>query len=263
MDGSNLLHEWPGNRGQSPTVTTGQAAVTSNSGYSAGLGGTVNPNGSDTHCYFLFGTSPSLAGGNQTPSIDVGSGAISLAVTTNASGLAGNTNYYFQLVATNANGTTNGSILSFTTTSIGQLPVVTAGSATQVTASSATIAGTVNPNGTDTHYTFWYGTNSSLSVANQTASLDAGSGSVVMSVTANLTGLLGNTVYYFRLLASSAAGTSVTPIATFTTTNAGQLPAATTLPAFAINSSGTVLGGSVNPNGSDTHYWFSYGTTAR
>jgi Pro-kumamolisin, activation domain/Putative binding domain, N-terminal len=262
VDANNLLHEWPGSRGQSPTVTTGQAAVTASPSYNAALTGTVTANGSDTHCYFLFGTSPNLTGSSQTSSIDAGSGAVSLAVTANATGLTANTTYYFQMVATNATGTSSGSILTFTTTSTGQIPSVAAALATQVTASSATVGGTVNPNGLDTHYAILYGASSSLSVANQTTLLDAGSGSIALPVTANITGLLGNTIYYFRLIASNTAGTALSPIVSFTTNSAGQLPVATALPASAINSSGATLGGAVNPNGRDTHYWFSYGTNS-
>ena len=60
-------------------------------------------------------------------------------------------------MATNAAGTTAGPVVAFTT-GPGGPPVVTTGAASSVTATSAMLNGTVNPNGAQTAYTFEYGT---------------------------------------------------------------------------------------------------------
>jgi hypothetical protein len=97
-----------------PTATTGAAsAITANS---ATMAATVNPNGTDTHYWFLYGTSNTLSGASQTPSMDLGSAAVADSVTASVSGLSASTTYYFQAVAQNSTGSTSGTINSFTTT---------------------------------------------------------------------------------------------------------------------------------------------------
>jgi subtilase family serine protease len=98
---------------QAPTATTGSAsAVTFGA---ATLAGTVNPNGADTHVWFLWGTSSTLSGAAQTTVQDIGFGATASPVTANLAGLSAGTKYYFEVVARNATGTTDGVINSFTT----------------------------------------------------------------------------------------------------------------------------------------------------
>jgi len=97
-----------------PAAATGAAgAITANS---ATLAGMINPNGTDTHYWFLYGTSNTLSGASQTPSVDLGSTAASAPVNASISGLSAGTTFYFQAVAQNSAGTTSGSIDSFTTT---------------------------------------------------------------------------------------------------------------------------------------------------
>jgi hypothetical protein len=99
----------------SPGVTTVSAtAITSNS---TTLTAQVNPNGSDTHAWFLYGTSSTLSGASQTASQDLGSGSAGVSLSADVSGLSANTTYYFQAVAQNSIGTTQGSIQSFVTSS--------------------------------------------------------------------------------------------------------------------------------------------------
>jgi subtilase family serine protease len=263
VDAYNLVHQWPGSQGPPPTAITGLAAVTYNvTGYTAALAGTVNPNGRDTLCQFVYGTNSSLTGASQTPGVDVGSGSVALSCNTGVRGLAPNNTYYYQLASTNANGGASGSISTFSTHGIGHLPAVTINSASSITANAATLSGTVNPNGLDTHYTFLYGTSSSLNVAYQTASFDIGSGSTPLPASANIGGLAVNTVYYFRIQASSGVGAVNGVISSFTTGSGAQAPAVTALPASAITQGGAALAGTVNPNSLDTHYWFSYGTSS-
>ncbi len=73
--------------------------------------------------------------------------------------------------------------------------------ASGVTATAATLNGVVNPGGTDTTYTFEYGTTPAY--GNSTTVTDAGSGDAAELVQAALTGLSPSTTYYFRLDTSS------------------------------------------------------------
>lgn len=98
----------------------------------------------------------------------------------------------------------------------GAAPVVTTGSASAVTSYSATLSGSVNPDGADTQVWFEYSTNSSMSGSVYTAQQDAGSGMSAVAFSARIGGLTGLTNYYYRALASNNAGTSQGSIATFT-----------------------------------------------
>ena len=243
-----------------PTATTGSASsITTNS---VTLNGSVNPNGADTHYYFTYGTGSTLSGATQTTSLDLGSGTTAVGVSATPTGLSAGTLYYFRVVAQNSSGTTNGTINSFTTTSSSQAPAATTGSAGSITTNSATLNGSVNPNGTDTHTWFLYGTSSTLSGATQTTSLDLGSGTTAIGVSATPTGLSAGTLYYFRVVAQNSSGTTNGTINSFTTTASAQAPTATTGLASSVTTNSATLGGTVNPNGADTHSWFLYGTSS-
>jgi hypothetical protein len=98
-------------------------------------------------------------------------------------------------------------------------PTVTTGSVTSVTSSSATLNGTVNPNGLSTTYYFNYGTTTSY--GSTTASANAGSGTSNVSVSADVIGLSANTTYHIRIVATNSAGTSYGSDQSFTTLTGG------------------------------------------
>ncbi|MFH1121738.1 MAG: BACON domain-containing carbohydrate-binding protein [Bacteroidota bacterium] len=94
-------------------------------------------------------------------------------------------------------------ILSF---QIGSNPLATTLAATSVTGTSATLNGTVNPNGLATSYHFEYGT--STSYGYNTSTISAGSGTSNISVNAGISGLTTGTPYHFRLVAVNSDGTT-------------------------------------------------------
>jgi len=136
-------------------------------------------------------------------------------------------------------------------------PTATSGSASAVTASGATVSATVNPNGTSTTYAFQYGTSSNY--GSQTATTSAGSGTSAQSVHATLSGLTSHTTYHYRVVATSAAGTTSGSDQTFTTT-AVPPTVSVSSPSLVTSSSATLVG-SVNPRGKSTVYSFQYGPT--
>jgi hypothetical protein len=77
------------------------------------LNGTVNPNGSDTTARFEFGLT--VAYGSVTDELYFGSGTVALAVVAGLSQLACPRVYHYRAVATNANGSSAGSDMTFTT----------------------------------------------------------------------------------------------------------------------------------------------------
>jgi hypothetical protein len=73
------------------------------------LVGSINPHGSPTTYYFAWGTSYSSLP-NKTPVLSAGEGTVSLLFYEPLSNLESGREYFFQLVATNAGGTSKGSI---------------------------------------------------------------------------------------------------------------------------------------------------------
>ena len=97
-----------------PTATT--QAATSVSRTAATLNGSINWGGSTTAITYCYGTNSNLSGcttGTPSPSSATSDGAISAPLS--LTGLTPGTTYYYRISGTNNTGTTDGSILSFTT----------------------------------------------------------------------------------------------------------------------------------------------------
>ncbi len=87
-------------------------------------------------------------------------------------------------------------------------PAVTTVAATQITSASATLNGTVNPNGSEvTECKFEYGTTMLLG-STATCTKLPGSATGAVEVSAPVSGLEASTPYYFRLVARNAGGAS-------------------------------------------------------
>lgn len=113
--------------------------------------------------------------------------------------------------------TANRPVLTVTTTGGGGgvAPTVTTGAASNVGETTATLNGTVNPNGAATTCHFEYGTTTGYGT--NTPNQDKGAGTTQVAVTADLTGLATSTLYHYRLVCSNATGASNGADATFTT----------------------------------------------
>ena len=85
-------------------------------------------------------------------------------------------------------------------------PTVTTDPATSVTSSSATLNGTVNPNGSTTTYYFEYGADTSYGLTTETMS--AGSGTSAVSVNVTISDLNPDDTYHYRIRATNNFGTS-------------------------------------------------------
>jgi len=233
-----------------PTAITGPVSTVGPT--SATMTGTANPNGQATTRYFEYGTSTSY--GSKTSSVSVGSGTSNVDVSANVTGLASGTTYHYRLVATSSAGTSRGADGIFTTSSA---PGALTGPATSVTPRSATLNGTVDPNGRTTTWYFDYGTSTSYGTKTQVKS--AGSGTSPVSVSAAVSGLTPGRLYHYRLVATSDAGTSRGADQTFSTSSA---PTVVTGSATSVTPTSATLNGAVNPNGQATTWYFEYGTSA-
>jgi PKD repeat protein/lysophospholipase L1-like esterase len=107
-----------------------------------------------------------------------------------------------------------GTIYVFNGSGLGCPPLVTTLAATSVTATSATLNGNVNPEGSDTSYHFEYGPTASY--GSQTPAAGVGSGSGFAPVSAAVLGLSSGMTYHYRVVASNHAGTTYGGDQTFT-----------------------------------------------
>jgi hypothetical protein len=234
-----------------PTAITGPVSAVGPT--SATASGTVNPNGRSTSWYFEYGTTASY--GRKTAAKSAGSGSGNVQVSGALTGLSPARTYHYRLVATSGDGTTRGRDGVFSTPTA---PVAATGSATGVTVNSATLNGTVDPNGRSATAYFEYGT--STSYGSRTPAKSVGSGTTVTAVSASVSGLRPGRIYHFRLVARSDAGTSRGADRTFST--AGP-PTVVTGPASSITHRSARLNGNVNPNGLATTWYFEYGRSTR
>ena len=137
-------------------------------------------------------------------------------------------------------------------------PTVTTGSASNVTATSATLTGTVNANGLSTTAWFEYGTVKGTYGNKTSTQTVTGSNDTTVSVT--ITGLTAETTYYYRIAAQNNSGTSYGEEMSFQYSSKGSAPTVTTDSATDVTTTTATLNGTVNANGISTTAWFEYGT---
>ena len=105
---------------------------------------------------------------------------------------------------------------NYTGTGSGSLTISIAPIMAYVGASGAEVTDGVDPNGVSTKVYFEYGTTTAYS-STPTAMQSIGNGKVPVNIYALFPGLLPNTVYHYRLVTVTAAGTVYGPDETFTT----------------------------------------------
>ncbi|MCP5048005.1 MAG: hypothetical protein GY940_12585, partial [bacterium] len=232
-----------------PTVSTDAASGVISTG--ATLNGTVNANNADATVTFEYGTTTAY-GTTVTADESPVSGGFDTAVSVVLTGLSNNTTYHYRVVAVNAQGTTNGADMTFST---GNAPSAITEAATMVGATFATLNGTANGNVTNANVSFQYGLTTSY--GSSVTGDPSFAGTTDTAITANITGLAPNTTYHYRLVAQGF-GTTNGEDMTFTTSVG---PSATTNAATSIGTTTATLNGTVNANGESTTVTFQYGLT--
>ena len=193
-----------------PSVATQPASnVLTNS---ATLNGNINPNGYSSTVSYEYGFTTSYgSSAAATPSTIYGN--TNTSASSNIVGLLANSTYHYRVKATNAVNVAYGADMTFTT---GGAPTICCLGIDTVNASTISFRGFVNANNSSTTVTFEYGTTMSYGT-NASATPSPISGTTFTQVnSANITGLIGGTTYYFRIKAVNASGTTYSPGQSYT-----------------------------------------------
>src|SRR6516164_768093 len=181
-----------------PIVATDPATFIAS--FSGRLNGSLNPHGLSTTVHFQYGTTTNYG---LTTAPQTQTGNTSRPVSANIGSLTAHTTYHFRIVASNADGTRMGADRVFTTLAMTGSPVVITNPARSVTASSATLHGSLDPHGLSTTVHFQYGTTTSYGhiTASQTQT-----GNTYRNIVPNINGLSSHATYHFRIVATNTAG---------------------------------------------------------
>ena len=202
--------------GSAPTVSTLAASNATIS--TATLNGSVDPNGpAILQCTFEYG--PTAEYGASVPcSASPGGGNTPIPVSSTLAGLKPGALYHYRLLGSSLNGSSYGA--DRTVTALPLLPTVVTGTASVVTASSATLNGTVDTGGAPlTSCAFEFNNAETLIPC---VTLPPPEGGPV-AVSAPVSGLQPGAVFNYRLLATNAGGSSYAAIQQFTTLLAAPL----------------------------------------
>ncbi|MDB6067986.1 MAG: LamG domain protein jellyroll fold domain protein [Pedosphaera sp.] len=165
------------------------------------LNAQVTPNGAATTVYFLWGANSNYG---TTNIVAIGSASTAVPVSDLISNLFADTVYHYQIIGSNSSGTTASGDQTFTT--LAGPPVVVTIGVTNISATNATLLGTVNPAGAATGWYFEYGLTTNHGSATVTNLLALGNTAV--SVSNTISGLSPGTAYHFFVTATNSLGTN-------------------------------------------------------
>jgi phosphodiesterase/alkaline phosphatase D-like protein len=207
--------------GSVPTVSTGAySAVTATT---ATVAGTVDPDGVSTTYYFQYGGTTGY--GQQSASFPAGEGRQAGEHAAQLAGLEPGRTYHYRIVASNDGGPGGEAQSAYGQDATFETPATPPGlsgvSVSGVTQSTATVAGTVEPNGLATRWELQLGSTPGL-LGDQAS----GNTTSTLPLSLGVGSLTPGTTYYYKLTATNADGPSApAPEGSFTTAP-GPAPAA-------------------------------------
>jgi uncharacterized repeat protein (TIGR01451 family) len=176
-----------------PVARTGGTADVTDT--AASLLAIVNPDGLPTTYGFEYGTTSAY--GNSTARHDAGEGTDDDSEAADLTGLPPSTTFHYRVFATNSDGTTLGADRTFTTAAAPPISATTDPPAS-LGATTATLAGTINPEGRSVTYFFRYGKTTAYEQSTPAQTL--GPDSASHAVGADVTGLTPDTTYHYQLV---------------------------------------------------------------
>jgi hypothetical protein len=207
---------------------------------------------SATNCYIAYG--PKIPYEFTAPCDVATPYASDTQIGAHLSGLIVGGVYHYRIVVNSGNGRNYSQDHTFETHAV--LSAST-DPATELEPGTATLNGSLDPDGLNTEYRFEYGI--STIYTQKTARIPTGAVSGLMQVTPSvLTGLQPGRTYHYRLVAKNSLGTTRAADRTFTVPSAPRVGA---VRASSVADDSADLHAKVNPIGFDTSYHFEYGTT--
>ncbi|MBI5102843.1 MAG: DUF1566 domain-containing protein [Nitrospirae bacterium] len=185
-----------------PGVTTNAATEITSAG--ATLNGTVNANNASTDVTFEYGLTTSYGStvaADQSPV----TGSANIPVSSAITGLEPNRLYHYRVKGVSLVGAKSGADMTFITLAIP--PNISTNAATSITATGATLNGTVNANNASTTVTFEYGLTTSYGNT-VTAVQSPVTGNADTPVSRAIAGLEMNKTYHFRIKGVNSAGSA-------------------------------------------------------
>ena len=137
-------------------------------------------------------------------------------------------------------------------------PTVSTDLPSDVTETTATFNGSIDPGGIQSSYRYEYGLDTNY--GQSTDPVNAGSGSGASSAPKAVVGLDPNTTYHYRIVGFNSSGPILGEDQSLTTAAAAPVVGSAAV-ASAITSSGVRIHGSVDPNHSATNFHVEYGIT--
>lgn len=211
------------------------------------LADSVNPENEPTEYRFEYGPCANVAACSTssypeaTAPASAGEGYGGVAVYQKIEGLTPATVYHYKLVASNGQGPTESAQGTFTTPAEPVLeqepetkaPSVTTGAVSAITAETATITGSVNPNAAPASYVFELGVyQGSQTQFGSVASGEVGGGAESVEETYQVANLQAGITYAYRIKATNSQGTSIGQAVTFATSPVPVLFTAPIAPAL-------------------------------
>lgn len=172
----------------------------------AKIKGSLLPRGDTVTYHFEYGTTPAFGSSSAIYKYNDSVEGI-------LTGLQSQTKYYLRLVATNENGTTYFASEPFTTISLA--PLVKSKQTVDVTETTATLYGKVNPNSLFTSFYFEYGQTPALGLVTPVYPLS--DTTEFLEVSASVDNLQPRRTYYYRLVATNEYASATTESVNFFT----------------------------------------------
>ncbi len=135
-------------------------------------------------------------------------------------------------------------------------PLIVSATGVELQPTTASVIGTVNPEGHETSYQVEYGTTAAYGSSTSAALLSSTFEDEPVSVA--LSGLQPRTTYHFRVVASNSAGSTVGEDEVFTTLPPASIDGESV---SGVTATSAALSGEINPLGRDTTYHFEYGAS--
>jgi hypothetical protein len=171
----------------------------------------IDPEGSSTTYRVNYGETSGY--GEHSAEIQAGAGFGEETVQAGLVGLTPDTTYHYAVVVTNQAGTVTSPDETFTTPPPTP-PIAATGGASNITLTTATVSGTIDPEGLETSYELDLGTDTTYGTSIYG---EAGSGTENIGISLNLEDLAPGATYHYRIVATNSDGRTDGADQTFTT----------------------------------------------